>query len=110
MNRDVFIFSDRKGIHKILCDEITFFEGNGRCCVMHTLNDAPRNISQNLGWVMLQLADKGFVKIHRSYIINKESVRSYLTEDGGTALMKNDMKVPVARDKRALVKSSVKQA
>jgi two-component system LytT family response regulator len=41
-----------------------------------------------------------FIRIHHSYIINKNHIRKYLKGDGGQVLMSNEKLLDVARRKK----------
>jgi len=49
----------------------------------------------------------GFIRPHQSHLVNANFVRSYLREDGGLLLMKDETKVPVARQKRESIKDAL---
>jgi len=53
------------------------------------------------------LKNYGFIRPHQSHLVNANFVRSYLREDGGTLLMKDERKVPVARQKRESIKDAL---
>jgi two-component system LytT family response regulator len=49
----------------------------------------------------------GFIRPHQSHLVNVNCVRSYLREDGGLLLMKDEIKVPIARQKRESIKDAL---
>ena len=49
----------------------------------------------------------GFLRPHQSHLVNANCVRSYLREDGGLLLMKDEIKVPIARQKRESIKDAL---
>jgi two-component system LytT family response regulator len=50
------------------------------------------------------LKPHGFLRTHQSHLVNPSFVKSWLKEDGGTLLMKNNDKIPVSRPNREIVK------
>jgi two-component system LytT family response regulator len=46
------------------------------------------------------LTEHGFVRVHRSYLINLSYVRSFVKKDGGYILMSNKDQVSISRSKR----------
>ena len=46
----------------------------------------------------------GFVRIHQSWLINKNHIDSFKKTDGGYLLMNNKMSVPVSRQRKHLLK------
>ena len=51
------------------------------------------------------LKPHNFIRTHQSHLVNINSVKSYLKEDGGTLLLNNLQKIPVSRQSREMVKS-----
>lgn len=55
------------------------------------------------------LAPYGFIRCHQSHLVNKKHVRSILNEDSGYLVMDHGgIKIPISRQKKALVKSLFK--
>jgi two-component system LytT family response regulator len=50
------------------------------------------------------LKPKGFLRTHQTHLVNPLFVKSWLKEDGGTLLMKNEAKIPVSKPNREAVK------
>lgn len=46
----------------------------------------------------------GFVRVHQSYLINKNRMISFKKEDGGYLLMENNIQVPVSRQRKHLLR------
>ena len=61
--------------------------------------DGSMDLSGSLNKIKRSLPASHFIQCHRSYIINKNHVRSYDTESH-TIELSNHMKVPVSREKR----------
>lgn len=53
------------------------------------------------------LKPHGFLRPHQSHLVNANFVTSYLREDGGLLLMKDETKVPIARQKRESIKDAL---
>lgn len=51
------------------------------------------------------LRDYGFFRSHQSHLVNKKHIRSWIKEDGGFLLMKDQSQVPVSRNKRDALKA-----
>jgi len=47
------------------------------------------------------LTPLGFLRIHKSHLINLESIRKYIKGKGGFVLMSNDAELPVSPTKKA---------
>jgi two-component system LytT family response regulator len=53
------------------------------------------------------LSGYGFIRCHNSYLVNKEAVKSLLKEDGGILLLVDNLRIPVSRQKRELVRQQL---
>lgn len=49
----------------------------------------------------------GFIRCHQSHLVNKKHVKSLLKEDGYTLLLYDQVRIPVSRNKKDLVKKSL---
>ncbi len=58
-------------------------------------------VSKTLGFFEKQLVDKGFFRIHKSYLINLSTIKSYHKGKGGTIVLNNGKSLPVASSKKA---------
>ena len=48
----------------------------------------------------LMLSDHGFLRIHRTHLVNLHHIKSFLKQEGGYVVMINDEKIPVASGSR----------
>jgi two-component system LytT family response regulator len=46
------------------------------------------------------LADCGFFRVHKSFLINVAHIKRFEKQDGGQIVLTNDIKIPVASRKR----------
>jgi two-component system LytT family response regulator len=46
------------------------------------------------------LADAGFVRIHKSYLVNLRHVKEYVRGEGGSVILSNSKEVEVSRRKK----------
>lgn len=53
------------------------------------------------------LKPHGFLRTHQSHLVNPYYVKSWLKEDGGMLLIKNEDKVPVSKPNREMVKEAL---
>ena len=55
------------------------------------------------------LEDAGFVRIHKSYLINLLHVKEYIRGEGGSVLLSNGHEVEVSRRKKDLLMNRMKE-
>ncbi|MGV3601368.1 MAG: LytR/AlgR family response regulator transcription factor [Dyadobacter fermentans] len=60
--------------------EITYLEGEGNYTFIHTLAGKRHMVSKTLK-VVQQIMDAGFVRIHKSYLVNPENVAGRLSHE-----------------------------
>jgi len=53
------------------------------------------------------LGGHGFLRTHQSHLVNLKYVKSWLKEDGGTILLKDESKIPVSKLNRDKVKEAL---
>jgi two-component system LytT family response regulator len=53
------------------------------------------------------LKPHNFIRTHQSHLVNINTIKSYLSEDGGTLLLNNLQKIPISRQNRELVKAAL---
>ena len=57
-------------------------------------------ISKHLKYFEMRLSQTRFFRIHKSYLLNLEFVRSMVRTEGGHVLMANDKLIPIGRSRR----------
>jgi two-component system LytT family response regulator len=61
-------------------------------------------VSKTLKEYADMLAGYSFLRTHQSHLVNMDYIKSWLREDGGTLLLKNNTKIPVSKLNRQKVK------
>jgi two-component system, LytTR family, response regulator len=85
---------------RLLIKDIVFLEGVRNYTLFH-LRDGRRVIStRTLKKYEEELAVNGFHRIHKSYVINMHHLTLYDNENASYVVLRNDIKVMVARRKR----------
>lgn len=87
------------GFEFIEMDQIIYLEADGIYTDVHSL-DKKRVTTSRMGELEEKLKNKGFFRIHRSYIVNLARIIQYLRGDGGTIIMENSAQLPVARNRK----------
>ena len=67
-----------------------------------TKNDKEFIVSKTLKDFDETLDDKNFIRIHKSYLVNKQSITSYIRSNGIKVKLRNGKLLPVSRRKQAL--------
>lgn len=86
-------------------DDILFIEVYGHKLIYH-LYDQPITTIDSLKNIESQLSKSGFVRIHRSYLINLKKVKTFNKVE---IIMQNDEKVPISKYKEKEFKQAYTQ-
>ena len=78
---------------------IIHLEADGNCTLLH-FTDGSRYLDTRTLKVYEDMLDPlQFLRVHRSHLINVEQLREYLRDDGHWAVMKDGVRVPIARER-----------
>lgn len=106
-HRDFFQLKDGNYI-LLRIDNIVFFEATGRSTVMHFFDDKKElkktTISGSIGSIEKKYEAKGFIKAHRSYLINYKYI--YLINKGEIITKIESLSLPVSKYRLEEVKKN----
>lgn len=91
--------SHSKGVKVIEDDDITHVEASGNCSEIYFKDNTRYLDTRTLKVYEEILNDKKFYRIHKSYIINLDMIKEYISEDGYIVVLKNGVELPVARNR-----------
>ena len=102
-----FHVSTSEGLYFFSPEEIVRFEASRNYTYIHFTNRRPMLIAKVLGEYEEQLAGSGFVRTHRSHLINKQ----YITfiDGQGNIVMQDNSRVEISRRKKKEVMTELKQ-
>jgi len=101
---DTLRISTSEAISLLQKSDIVRIEGDGAYATIHLADGESEMVSQSIGQLENEINKPSFLRIHTSHLINQQYLRKYIKEDGGYALMKDGVKVPVSRRKKELIK------
>lgn len=90
---DMVTLKAGKVLHKIQCSDIYYIESKGNYTDIHLPNAQKRTIRLSLTETQNELPSKKFIRIHKSYIIN----RSYITEIRTSSILLQNVELPIGR-------------
>lgn len=91
-----------KGFEVVGLDEIIYAEAENSYTILNLKSGEKIVSSRTLLDYENLLADAGFIRIHRSFLININYIRSYQKGEGGVVTMSNGMEIDVSRRKKDL--------
>jgi two-component system, LytTR family, response regulator len=98
-----------KGFQVIELDDILYAESSGNYTNFHFTNKQMICSSKPLYEYEELLSDAGFIRIHKSSLVNLLHVREYIRGEGGSVRLSNGDELEVARRKKDLFLSKMKQ-
>jgi two-component system LytT family response regulator len=90
----------QKGFTIVRLEEIVYCEANRSYTVFHFTNHKPVIISKPLFDYDRLLTESGFLRVHKSFLINLLHVKEYIRGEGGTILMSDGAEIEVSRRKK----------
>lgn len=91
--------SHTKGLKIIEDDMISHMEANGNCTTIY-FKDGTRYLdTRTLKTYEIILDPTKFFRVHKSHIINLDLLSEYINEDGHFAVLKNGLRIPIARNR-----------
>ena len=96
---------DQHEVRYVLIDNIICCGADNSYTSFYLQNEnKPVVVSKSISEYEQILSLYGFVRIHQSWLINKNHIDSFKKADGGYLVMNNKMSVPVSRQRKHLLK------
>jgi two-component system, LytTR family, response regulator len=87
----------KNGYEIILADDILYIEGDGSYANVILIDDRVINVSRNMKFVAGKLTTyPQFMQVHKSYIINKKYITTFIRVNGRALELNNKYKIPVS--------------
>ncbi|MBN2173305.1 MAG: response regulator transcription factor [Bacteroidales bacterium] len=94
------IIKTTEDIHLLDLKNIISCESDNSYTTIHTSEGDKILVSKTLKDYEDMLAECGFYRVHKSYLINLLHIKRFERQDGGYIVLTNDVKIPVASRKR----------
>lgn len=94
------IVKTTENIHLLDVKNIISCESESSYTTIYTANGEKIMVAKTLRDYEEMLADCGFYRVHKSWLINIWQIRRFERQDGGSIVMSNNLKIPVASRKR----------
>ncbi|MGN6292761.1 MAG: LytR/AlgR family response regulator transcription factor [Chitinophagaceae bacterium] len=101
--------SSLKGFQVVNLSEIIYCEASTNYTNFHFAERPLICSSKPIHEYELLLKDSGFLRIHKSFVINLEHVKEYVRGEGGTIIMSNGHDVEVSRRKKEIFMSRMRE-
>jgi two-component system, LytTR family, response regulator len=91
---------DTDGIELISSDEIIYCKSDSNYCTLVLSGKRKITASKTLKHFEDLLNKEQFIRVHKSYLINRNHIKKYLKKDGGELVMSNNDVIPLSRNIR----------
>jgi two-component system LytT family response regulator len=98
-NNNRIAISHTKGVKIVDEDDIAYLEASGNCTMIYFKDGSRYLDTRTLKIYEEILSDSHFYRIHKSYVVNMNMIKEYLSEDGHILVLKNGTQLPVARNR-----------
>ena len=94
----------KNGLYYYPIEDIIMIEGDGSYSIMHLENKQEVVVTKKIKDFEESLEDKGFLRVHKSYLVNTMHIAQLHRDDSGYLLMSNNRKVPISpKDKEEII-------
>lgn len=88
------------GLEIVKVHDLVYFEAEGSYTKIHIKHQQPILVSKKLKYFEdLLTEDPMFIRCHRSYIVNLQSIKKFVKSDGGTLILEDGKTLPISLDK-----------
>ncbi len=90
----------RDGYLYVLPNELEYLKADGSYTECYFTDGRRVVVSKKLGHVIEEYLGREFIRVHRSYVINKDHILEFHRDDGGYILTTSKHQVPVSKQHR----------
>lgn len=101
--------SSVKGFHVVDIKDILYCEASANYSNFHFTNKQMVCTSKTMHEYEMLLEDAGFVRIHKSYLVNLLHIKEYLRGEGGSIILSSGHEIEVSRRKKDLLMTKMKE-
>lgn len=92
--------STLQGYEMINIEDILYIEADNSYTTFYFLNEKPIVSTKNIGYYDDELVEEAFIRVHQSYLVNLNMVRSYLKADNGYVILVNKQPIKVSKSRK----------
>ena len=97
-----------RGLIYINAQDIIYLVADRSYCKVFTLSrQRPIIISKSLKKVHSRVSSREFVRVHHSYVINKNHISEFQRQDGGLFVMRDGKSIPISQKFKKDIKSAI---
>lgn len=89
-----------EGFHFIKVEDIVYMEASSNYTKFYMANNNKHTVSKSLKEFEKLLSNETFIRIHHSFIINKEFVEKYIRGEGGQVVLYGNITLDISKRKK----------
>lgn len=98
-----------KGFQVINLKEIIYCEAASNYSIFHLTDQPSICASRPIHEYETLLEDAGFLRVHKSFLVNLNQIKEYHRGEGGTVILSNNIEVEISRRKKELFIAKMKE-
>ena len=95
-------------VHRVSLKDIIWIQSDDYCSKIHTRDDQSFSLRKSLKSLEEELQPYGFIRIHRSALLNVKSINQ-LNLDKAVVRLENDLELPVSKSRVKSLRQSLAQ-
>lgn len=101
---------NKNGLSYYFARDIIYIEADGSYSVMHLLGEKEVTITRKIKDFEKTMITMGFIRVHKSFLVNIEHIIELHRDDSGYVLMSNKAKIPISPKDKELIIQKIKLA
>lgn len=95
----------KNGLYYYQVDDVVSIEGDGSYSIMHLTDKKEVVVTRKIKDFEESLGESGFIRVHKSFLINSSHITQLHRDDSGYLLMSNGQKIPISpKDKEEIIR------
>lgn len=107
--RRKIVVMDKQSCVFIKIDDIAYVEANGSYTTVHFLNGENMVVCKNMKTFSERLPESEFVRVHKSYSVNINTIVKYVKSDGGYLILEGGENIPVSMRKKQIIANLIEE-
>lgn len=90
----------QNGVSFVSISEIIYCEADDNYTKFYLANQQSYLVTKSLKDIQETLEERGFMRVHRQYLVNLNQIKKYVKGEGNYLVMSNNVSIPVSRTQK----------
>jgi len=100
---------NRSGLNYYNLEDIVYIEADGSYSIIHFNKQNKTTVSRKVKDFETSLSNRGFLRVHKSYLVNTSHVVQLHREDSGYLILSDRSRIPISPKDKELIIQRIKQ-